>query len=158
MELKPFDLLFVRGDTPIISKMVSRITNSPYSHVAVVTGKRTVVETNWWYPLQERFLRYHPSSFDVYRYSGEFSSSQLDSMESFINNNIGADYDLWQSITHGIYLLTGLPITDDAKKFNCSEFVDRLFKSAEIDLSPEVDGHVTPADLAKSNLLTKINI
>jgi len=157
MELRCFDLLFVRGDTPIISKMVSRITHSPYSHVAVVTGKRTVVETNWWYPLQERFLRYHSSSFDVYRYIGELTPSQLESMEKFIYNNLGTNYDLWQSISHGLYLLTGLPIADNSKKFNCSEFVDRLFKSANIDLSAEVDGHVTPADLVKSKFLAKVN-
>ncbi len=157
MEFKRFDLLFVRGDTPIISGMVQKITKSPYSHVAVIRGPDSVYETNWWYPLQASFIKYPLEKCDVYRYRGELSLSQQQAMESFINLNLGARYDLIQSLSHGLYLTTGFPIRDDAKRFNCSEFVDRMFKAAGIDLCPAVDGHVTPGDLARSDKLQRIS-
>lgn len=156
MELRRFDLLFVRGDTPIISRLVQRVTRSPYSHVAVIRGPDSVYETNWWYPLQARFIKYPRERYDVYRYQGELTLAQQQAMENFINMHLGAGYDLTQSLTHGIYLLTGYPIRDDAKRFNCSEFVDRMFAAAGIDLFPAVNGHVTPGDLTQSDKLIRI--
>lgn len=156
MELKRFDLLFVRGES-LISRAIQRVTHSPYSHVAVVWDTGQIVDTDWRRPLDVRPLASVRDPFDVYRYRADIDPWQAAAMNEFFLHNRGAGYDVIQTLTHALYLFTGVPLIDDARRFNCSEFVDRMFAAAGIDLCPEVDGHVTPADLARSDLLIKIS-
>jgi hypothetical protein len=155
VELRRFDLLFVRGRS-LIGQLVQAVTRSPYSHVAIVLDQWHVAETDWRYPLTVRHLSYPTDTFDVYRYRGELTAEQLTAMECFLHEKLTMPYDYLQSITNGLYLLVGIPIRDAPGRMNCSETVDRMFAAAGIDLCPAVLGHVTPADLARSEKLQKI--
>jgi hypothetical protein len=155
VELRRFDLLFVRGRS-LIGRLVQAVTRSPYSHVAIVLDQWHVAETDWRYPLTVRHLSYPTDTFDVYRYRGELTAEQLTAMECFLHEKLTTPYDYLQSITNGLYLLVGIPIRDAPGRMNCSETVDRMFAAAGIDLCPAVLGHVTPADLARSEKLQKI--
>jgi hypothetical protein len=152
MELKRFDLLFVRGQSPL-ARLIEHVTDSPYSHVAIVLDEDHIVETDWRFPLRRNHNNYPTWLVDVYRYCGEFDGWQIEAMDAFIQEHIGTPYDFWQTITNGMYLLTGLPIRDAPNRMNCSETVDRMFATAGIDLCPGVNGQVTPANLARSGLL-----
>jgi len=154
-QLQSFDLLFVKGES-IIGRAVQHVTDSPYSHVAIVIDPWHVVETNWRYPLKVRHIKYRTDQYNIYRYKEPFTLYQLSTMEQFLRWNMNTPYDTIQSLTNGLYLLTGLPIRDAPERMNCSETVDRMFAAAGIDLSPEVLGHVTPADLARSELLYRV--
>jgi hypothetical protein len=156
VELKRFDLLFVRGRS-LIGRVIRSVTDSPYSHVAVVWGPGEIADTDWLRPLDRRPQSVITDPFDVYRYRGTITLEQAAMMQDFFREHEGTGYDFIQSLSHGLYLLTGWPIIDDAKRFNCSEFVDRMFKKAYIDLYPVVDGHVTPGDLARSDNLFKVS-
>lgn len=155
MELRRFDLLFVRGRS-LIGQVIQAVTRSPYSHVAIVLDQWHVAETDWKYPLKVRHLTYPAGTFDVYRYRGELTAVQVAAMERFLHEKLTTPYDYLQTITNGLYLLVGLPIRDAPGRMNCSETVDRMFAAAGIDLCPAVLGQVTPADLARSEKLQKI--
>jgi hypothetical protein len=132
------------------------VTDSPYSHVAIVYDDRHIAETDWRFPLQWSHNNYPPWLCDVYRYRGELTAAQADIMAAFIQTHIGTPYDVWQTITNGLYLLTGLPIRDAPDRMNCSETVDRMFAAAGIRLTAAELGKVSPADLALSNQLQRI--
>lgn len=156
MDLRRFDLLFVKGKS-LVGRVIEEVTRSPYSHVAIAIDDWHVVETDWRYPLKMRHITYRPSEYDVYRYREPFKMYQLVNMEFFLRGCLNAPYDLLQSLTNGLHILTGLPIRDAPRRMNCSETVDKMYKAAGIDLCPEVDGHVTPGDLSRSDKLCKVS-
>lgn len=156
MELQPFDLLFVYGRT-WIGRVISKVTRSPYSHVAVVLDQRHIAETDWRKPLQIGHLNYKVIDYDVYRYRFGLTDKQKKVMEEFIDSKLGTKYDLLQTITNGLFVLTGFPIRDAPDRMNCSETVDRMFAAAGIDLLPGALGKVTPGELARSEKLMKVS-
>ncbi|RNB72190.1 hypothetical protein [Brevibacillus panacihumi] len=156
MDLKRFDLLFVRGSSPL-ARLIQWVTRSPYSHVAIVLDELHVAETDWRFPLQRNHNNYPPWQYDVYRYRGELTAAQAAVMTEFIHAHIGTPYDFLQTVTNGLYLLTGLPIRDAPNRMNCSETVDRMFSSAGISLTTLDVGKVTPADLVRSSNLQKVS-
>ncbi len=155
MELKRFDLLFVRGHSPV-ARLIQWITKSPYSHVAIVLDDMHIAETDWRFPLQRHHNNYPPWQCDVYRYRSELTAAQVDVMSAFIQQHIGTPYDFWQTVTNGLYLLTGLPISDASGRMNCSETVDKMFAAAGIRLTSGDIGKVSPADLVRSSLLQRV--
>ncbi|MBG9942859.1 hypothetical protein ABE237_27870 [Brevibacillus formosus] len=155
MNLKRFDLLFIRGSSPL-ARLIQGVTYSPYSHVAIVLDEHHIAETDWRFPLQWNHNNYPPGQIDVYRYREEIESWKAEAMTGFIQNHIGTPYDFWQTITNGLYLLTGLPIRDAPNRLNCSETVDRMFAAAGINLTSDELGKATPADLVKSSHLQRI--
>lgn len=156
MELQPFDLLFVYGRT-WIGRVISRVTSSPYSHVAIVLDKRHIAETDWRKPLQIEHNNYRATDYDVYRYHAGLTDEQKKVMGEFINSMLGTKYDLLQTVTNGLFILTRFPIRDAPDRMNCSETVDRMFAAAGIDLVPGVLGKVSPADLSRSEKLMKVS-
>lgn len=156
MELQPFDLLFCFGRT-WIGRVISKVTRSPYSHVAVVLDQRHIAETDWRKPLQIGHLNYKVIDYDVYRYHAGLTDEQKKVMEEFIDSMLGTKYDLLQTVTNGLFVLTGFPIRDAPDRMNCSETVDRMFAAAGIDLVPEALGKVSPADLSRSEKLIKVS-
>lgn len=156
MKLQPFDLLFCFGRTRI-GRLISRLTHSPYSHVAIMLDDWHVAETDWQTPLQVRHLSYRPGEYDVYRYRDMVTESQQAAMHQFIKSMLRARYDTLQSVTNGLHLLTGIPIRDAPDRMNCSETVDRMFAAVGIDLVPGALGKVSPADLSRSEKLMKVS-
>ncbi|UFJ40090.1 hypothetical protein LOK74_18940 [Brevibacillus humidisoli] len=155
MDLKPYALIFVKGRT-CLGRINRQVTDSPYSHVAVVLDEWHVAETNWWSPLKVRHLTYPQDMIDVYRYREPVTPAQAAAMDDFIQAKLWTPYDFIQSITNGLYLLTGLAIRDTPDRMNCSEFADELYAAAGIDLSLRPLGKVTPADLARSDKLERV--
>ncbi|MEK3745858.1 hypothetical protein NST23_24605 [Brevibacillus sp. FSL K6-0770] len=92
MDLKRFDLLFVRGQSPL-ARAIQWFTDSLYSHVAIVLDDMHIAETDWRFPLQWNHNNYPPWQYDVYRYRGELTAVQADVMSTFIQEHIGTPYD-----------------------------------------------------------------
>lgn len=156
MELQPFDLLFCFSRT-WIGRVISRVTRSPYSHVAVVLDRRHIAETDWRKPLRIEHNNYRETDYDVYRYHAGLTDEQKKVMGEFIDSMIGTRYDLLQTVTNGLFILTGFPIRDAPDRMNCSETVDKMFAAAGIDLVPGALGKVSPADLSRSEKLMKVS-
>jgi hypothetical protein len=156
MDLIPYDLLFVKG-AGFIGKTISKVSGSEYSHVAIVIDRNHLIETNWKYPLKIRHLTYRPNEFDVYRYHRPITEQEKHIMNLYLLSHLRDKYDFIQTLSHGLFLVGGVPIKNAENRLNCSETVDNMFYTAGIDLRPaKENGYVTPGDLSKSKYLRRV--
>jgi cell wall-associated NlpC family hydrolase len=150
------DIVFFKG-SDWISDVISKVTHSPYTHVAVVMHDNNILEANAFIKVRIRPIQ-KDEVFSVFRCNLTDKQRQIiyNAGEKFI----GESYDYIQ-VLQWLYRLTinknGLGIVNNANRLYCSELVDDVFEAAGIDLLPNrLDGDVTPADLLQSPLLTKI--
>ncbi|WP_027416196.1 hypothetical protein [Aneurinibacillus terranovensis] len=153
MKLKRYDLLFVRGKS-LVSQTIEDVTHSQYSHVAIVLDEWHIAETDWRVPLQVKHMHYTPDEYDVFRYRGELTFSQMDAMDAFLHSKLNTPYDRVQVITNGLHLLFGRRIRNDPSRFDCSETAARMFAATGIYLAAF---SCTPGELAKSIELQKVS-
>ena len=151
------DLLFYRGDN-FFSRVVQSVTNSEYSHVALVIDNLHLAEISWNYKLKIRHLHYRSNSLDVYRYHN-LGENQKQLMRQFALAALNTQYDYIQTLGYLVNKLFRTKVVNDPKLFNCSEFISRCYQNAGVYLlANNTDSTVTPADLAKSGLLRKLSI
>ncbi|MGN7469632.1 hypothetical protein [Brevibacillus sp. SAFN-007a] len=158
MELRRFDLLFYKGDS-WIGKIIMGVTDSPYSHVAIVLDDLHLVETDWRYPFQIRHLEYRPDEYDVFRLKETLSNLQKHRMQQFINEHLRTPYDLKQSLSNGLFILSQgrIHVMDAANKMNCCESAYKMYQTAWIELLPErPKDYLTPGLLASSEKLIQV--
>jgi hypothetical protein len=70
MDIKPFDILFYKGNS-LISHLIEKQTHSPYSHVAMVLDDKHIIEIDRNYNLRINHINYSSKSFDIYRLKEE---------------------------------------------------------------------------------------
>lgn len=149
--MQRYDLLFVKGKS-LQSKVIQAVTDSPYSHVAIVLDSYHVLETDVRYPLQIRHLSYPVSMYDVYRFHRELTENEKARMEAFIKDKLQTKYDLARTITNGLFVIAKIPIMNAMQRMNCTEAAYELYKAGGMDL----EANLTPKELATSKKLIKI--
>lgn len=152
--METFDIIFYRGEGTF-SKIIQSVSGSPYSHVALAISDRLVVETNWHYPVSIRINEYTEDMYSLGRV--ELSREQRDKMYEYISLTLGSRYDIRQAIYHYLNKRFGIPVHNNPKFFTCSEWIDKAFLYAGVDLLPdERSGTVTPADLFSSKFVNVV--
>ncbi|OEH86117.1 hypothetical protein BHU72_14440 [Desulfuribacillus stibiiarsenatis] len=151
MELKPFDLILVRGGSPI-SKLIQKHTNSPYSHVTIVLDQLHLMENSWYFPVSIRHLEYQEESFDVFR-PKSLTMEEKQIISKFLMAHINTKYDYFQVFTHWLHLLFDFRIINSNTRFHCAELINEAFQAAGIFL---VKGFPTPGEISKSEFLKKV--
>lgn len=163
MDLQIGDIVFVKGGG-LIGKLISLLTNSPYTHVAVVydiegDGTVLIMDTDWIHT-KLRLLRYYDDrGYDTYRYIKGLSDRQKHMVQQWILRHLDIDYDYIQLFSFINRLVFNINrVFNSPDKFVCSEMVDRLYyEKLDIDLRPRYHiGNVTPEDLRQSSLLYKV--
>lgn len=152
MKLQRFDILAVKGET-LTSKIIQRVTGSPYSHVAVVLDRQHVVETDIKYPLKTRHLNYPSHMYDVYRFDRSLTPYEVRKMNEYIEGHKGTPYDLARTISNGLFIIFKIPIRNAVQRLNCTEAAYDMYKAAGIDLAP-LD--LTPEGITAAERFTKI--
>jgi hypothetical protein len=159
------DILLFRGKS-WLSRMICRITRSPYSHAAIVT---------WW---NDRLMVLEAvgkgvvvsrMSIVVNQYSGKIDLWTTDrnlaraEVIRAAQRLLGKRYSPYKLIRNLARLVLGRPRHDEAdpeappEDFVCSEFVSRVWRAGGIDLvqdSPDV--YTKPSDIAKSPHLRRV--
>ena len=159
------DILLFRGKS-WLSRMICRITRSPYSHAAIVA---------WW---DERLMVLEAvgkgvvvsrMSVVVNQYSGKIDlwTTDRDLARAEViraaQRLFGKRYSPYKLIRNLARLVLGRPRHDEAdpeappEDFVCSEFVSRVWRAGGIDLvqdSPDV--YTKPSDIAKSPHLRRV--
>jgi hypothetical protein len=159
------DILLFRG-TSWISRVICRITRSPYSHAAIVT---------WW---NDRLMVLEAvgkgvvvsrMSIVVNQYSGKIDlwTTDRDLARAEViraaQRLLGKRYSPYKLIRNLARLVLGRPRHDEAdpeappEDFVCSEFVSRVWRAGGIDLvqdSPDV--YTKPSDIARSPHLRRV--
>jgi hypothetical protein len=152
------DILFVRGDTPIISSVVKSFLHSEFSHVAIAVGSNIICEIDAFKNLKTRPNPY--TNFDLYRYKGGLTEEQKDALLEFLDRKMrttkGYDWDKILEFCIRRFLHWNVFI-DERNRYICSEIIDAAYQAIGIDLvGQRVTGDVTPVDLLNSIYLIQV--
>lgn len=121
------------------------ITQSPYSHVAMVLDEYHIIETDWKFPVSINHIRFKNTSYDIGKV--DLTDEQKNKIKEYLISHIHYGYDFKLLFSHALHILFDFRITEDNTKFICSELINKAFKHAGVKL---FDGFATPADLANS--------
>ena len=147
------DLVIVQG-RGFFSHIIEDVTDSSYSHVAIIVNQEQVIEAMG-------LKRTGYQTINFYRGQDVFTCPLLTEIQrqqivNFLINQIGTHYDylllFWELIRYGFHVL--FPYTED-KKYICSTLAADAYKVAGVNLTPKIK-YPSPADIANSKLLTKI--
>ncbi|MNF65000.1 hypothetical protein D3C84_467500 [compost metagenome] len=150
------DIVFFKGQT-WISKIISKLTGSPYTHVGIVLSDNKILEANRFIKTRIRSIK-DSEIYIVMRCN--LTEEQKKLIYTNSHNFIGIGYD-YLEIAEWFFKLSinykGYGFVNNANRVYCSELIDLVFKSAGIDLVPNrVDGDVLPVHLLNSPLLKKV--
>ncbi|WKA53853.1 hypothetical protein [Planococcus shixiaomingii] len=152
--LQQFDLIFYKGETPI-ARLIQRLTNSEYSHVAMVIDSLHLIQLDWKTPVSIKHLAYPIGQYDVYRLKVALTDQEKAKVFFFIREWISTGYD-WKLIFSRFFnILLGTPIISAADRYNCDELIVDAFRHVGVNLL-ERDVQLTPDALSKSKLLFKV--
>jgi hypothetical protein len=164
-KIRDGDILLFRGKS-WISRLICRVTGSPYSHAAIVA---------WW---SDRLMVLEAvgkgivvsrMSVVVNQYSGKVELWTTD--ENLARTDViraaqrllGKRYSLSKLVRNLGRLVLGRPRHEEADPdappadFVCSEFVSRVWRAGGIDLVTDApDMYTKPSDIAKSPRLRKV--
>jgi hypothetical protein len=153
------DIIFFKGKS-FISKIIQKLTGSPYTHVAIAISSDTILEADRFIKVRLRSIRDH-EVYCIMRYPG-LTKYQQSTIFAGGTSFIGAKYDYIHVLTWFVKLVLnkgGYGFIDNANRVYCSELIDRLYLLAGIDLVPDrADGDVLPSHLLDSPLLTQVYV
>lgn len=159
------DILLFRGKS-WISRVIRRVTRSPYSHAAIVAwwGDRLMV-----LEAVGKGIVVSRMSVVVNQYSGkvELWTTDEDLARTEVIRTaqrlLGKRYSIYKLIRNLRRMLLGRPRHDEADPeappddFVCSEFVSRVWRAGGIDLVADApDLYTKPSDIARSPRLRKV--
>ena len=85
--LVQFDFIFYKGETPI-ARIIQRITNSEYSHVAMVLDGLHLLQSDWRTPVSIHHLEYPVDHYNVYRLKTELTEREALAVILFIRQDM----------------------------------------------------------------------
>lgn len=159
MILEEGDILISKRSGPI-SKLIKILTNSDYSHAALYIGNNCFVESDWGGVHVSHISKYYDTPYDIYK-PKKITHEQQKIVTEWSKGQIGKGYDLLGILGIAV-TITGLTKTnlfDNKRRFWCSELVQDAYMNAGINLVDDKNSVlVSPGDLAKSDLLYKVNL
>lgn len=151
------DIVFFKGKS-WISRIISKLTGSPYTHVAIAISPERILEANRFIKVSVREIA-EDEIYSIQRYES-LTKQQKFTIYSGSTAYIGARYDYLNNLIWLIKLIInkdGHGFVNNANKVYCSELIDRVYLLAGIDLVPDrKDGDVLPVHLLNSPLLTEV--
>ncbi|UJJ74905.1 hypothetical protein [Bacillus phage BM-P1] len=156
-EVLPGDIVFYRPLT-LLGRIVSKVTKSEYSHVALVVGTNTVIEADKFIKTGFSVLNYDKKVHSIYRLDNISPEDRLKIVNAVLTMQ-DTSYDYSQIF--GLFLRLVFRINTDifnkANKFICSEIIDRAFISAGIPRKDQKNrGDVTPQELFEKYKLNRV--
>lgn len=160
MDLQIGDIVFFKRKN-FFASLVSRITKSPYSHVAMVIYPGYMIEANWYKKSNIVAFEYNPEYMEAFRIKGGLSHSQQMIVLNKSGKQLGKTYDYPQLFEYVLEYLFKARFFDSFLNSKnliiCSELIDDIYDEISIDLVPDrAKGNVTPADLVNSDLIERL--
>lgn len=153
-EFQVGDIIFYESTT-FIGSIIRKITNSPFSHVALAVSPTEIVEANAF--IRSRKVTFTPEKckrIKVLRTKQPLTYAQERTL--VINSdkllNKGYDYlGITRLFAKTLFRFNLDGRKDDLTKLWCSEMVDYAYETIGIDLVPQIDNHyVSITDLEES--------
>lgn len=155
MEIKPGDLILVKGDD-LISDAIEDISKSIYSHTAGLVKEKVLVEAVGFKKIGYQSLNYYTGKADVYT-CDSLTVKQRETIVDVAISKVGGHYDyfllVWEFIRYTFHLI--LPYKEGKTVRICSTLWADAYRQVGIDLCPGVK-YPSPGDLANSKLLRKV--
>jgi len=165
--IKTGDILLVRHYS-FIGKMIRKITDCEYNHVGVFVTPTQIVEATFGgvkltdISDYEHRKRKRKLDYDIFTFKQPLTYRQKEIIVNFCVDKIGEKYDFFQFISLFFFFLFHInrkdidPI-DCRHAFICSELVAEAFEKAGVTFNSNIDiDNVTPADIARSDIIRKI--
>lgn len=138
-----------------LGRLISWITKSPYTHVAIRSQRGYIVESigeavNGRYP---GVWCYPPNKYnDKNSVTVWVDVPNIKKAEDYLCSVIGKFYGYPDLISGGVYALTGIDIPGNGEKtMDCSELGTRYLRNAELDILPGINADsVSPGLLYKA--------
>lgn len=159
MEFETGDIILVKGND-FFSNIIKKVTKSEYSHSAMVLNNDTIIESHFIGGVKKKPRGVlADKNFSVYKLKKGISNieGKRKLMLKRADELEGYKYDLLQLFGYLIYGFKGRNKFNTPHQIICSELIDLIYYYAGINLRPNIyKGDLTPAQIAKSGLLTKI--
>lgn len=151
------DIILVKSDT-FISKAISKIQGSEYTHVVMAVDKERVIEADRF--ILSRIVKFTPKQGQTYKVltpKNPLTDEQKKILKERAQQLVGKSYD-WIGIiklfVQLVFKLNASKIISDTNSFWCSELVDFVYQQLNIDLVPHVSSNVvSPTDIENSPAL-----
>jgi len=149
------DLLFYKGKSSLISKLICKLSNGQYSHVAMFINKYHIIEADKYNLASIKHINYNRSDYDIYRVS-DLTNEQIIKMQKYINTILNSKYDWLFIFSRFINKLFKTKIYNYKYEFNCDELIYNIFLYVGINLINNIND-LSPNTLSKSNYLIKLD-
>ena len=156
-EIQAADVIFYRPKS-IIGWVISKVTNSPYSHVALAIDSNTLIEANRFIKTRVVPIEYDNKITHIYRLDN-VTQEERDRIVSIALSYEGTDYDYAQIFEMFVRIVFRIKRTlfNNQQKLTCSEVVDNAFYKAGVkrkDLEFLYD--ITPEELLHKYSLHRV--
>jgi len=151
------DVIFYRPKS-FIGWVISKVTNSPYSHVALAIDSNTLIEANRFIKTRVVPIEYDNKITHIYRLDN-VTQEERDRIVSIALSYEGTDYDYAQIFEMFVRIVFRIKRTlfNNQQKLTCSEVVDNAFYKAGVkrkDLEFLYD--ITPEELLHKYSLHRV--
>jgi uncharacterized protein YycO len=160
--LQKGDLIVVGEIGTFISHMIKKISNSPFSHVAMYWQNGKIVEAAWNGVVVNDVYKYYSEKFNAAAFRiNDLTERQAEVMLAFALAQEGKGYDWLQFFGLFWLYMTGKRRTevdvDVHNRFICSELVAKAAEDAGISFSSSFPiENITPADIARSKIVEQV--
>lgn len=146
-------LILVEG-TSIVSWLIKRATQSPYSHSAfVIDGLTYEIDLGGFY---RRDIRRYPWKYDLYNVQG-MTPDRSTALRDWCWANRKRPYDMGKVLGQGIEIfwhITGIrSVLDSERALSCTEWIYEGLKHVGILLS-KPQAYLTPVDISRDPLVS----
>jgi hypothetical protein len=145
------DLIFFKGSS-LISKIIAKLTKSPYTHVVIALDEYRVLEADRFIKSRIVTMSVDLEVHHVYR-ARDMNQKHAEAIMTLIQSHEGYSYDYSQIFKWFVYLTTGwsVPLTNRANKLFCSEVVDYILFYSDLPRNPTYPlGDLLPPMLIKA--------
>ncbi|MGV4321324.1 YiiX/YebB-like N1pC/P60 family cysteine hydrolase [Bacillus mojavensis] len=158
------DVLFFKKKNSIISNLISKLTKSDFTHVALIiaydvnSNTATIIEANRL--IRTRISRVAINKDNVIYSSGYKSDEKIGKILRFAYKKVGTNYDYLQIfglLVSLIYKGKRSPLFNSTNKFICSELIDLAYFRAGIERKDLLNlGNITPQELIEEYDLKEV--
>ena len=164
-QLQKGDIILVRGKPKnLLSNLISKVTDSPYSHAGCYVGKdeygiQMIIESSWG-GVQLSPIDKYWGRWDAFRYHEGLNEAQASSIFTWLAFQLEKGYDYGGLLGIGMSLLRRKQINpwDNKSRYWCSELVADAYLNSNFLLDCGVDTwNVSPGDLARMKIFKKVD-
>jgi hypothetical protein len=154
------DIIFYKS-RGLISKLISMVIGSDYTHVSLALDEITIIEANRF--ITSHIVEFFPEEgeqYKVMRLKIPLTEAQKEHLKANAHKLEGRRYD-WLGIfilfVQLVFKIKLSNIKNDTDELWCSELVDFMYEQLNIDLVPQISTNiVSPADIEHSPVLEEV--